>query len=469
MAVERTTNNQPSVVVVGCGGSKSALEFDSFVRVDLKTFSQSELYSLSRSSSYAFDLSKPENDVIPNIQSDRRSTCSITTITTTGRRVFAFSHRRGPRRRISGSDADAQLTENRLILTSLKKLVAEGEVCDSNPSREVQKRKRKRKSKNDNEFENLGLINVNGEAIDLRFLASAADGVFESELNQMTEGMVREDEFLGFLNGLEGSWGSSRKRRKYVDATLFVKALPVNWKILLSLRPRVHRPSLYCRRFVSPSDVHFNSCKDVAFYLKSQSVTSDANPPEEGAMMHTLPDYQVDLESGAQVHRSSHPASKTEFLEINNLHNVPTYDPIKCNICMDSFTSTAGLESHMHKSHGNNALTRKRSVPHGLLLIREPRSVKQKTVVNKDTVTRRNELENIPVNGEGSSSEPKNNSDGNRNLKTRCIWCLVEFFREPVDAETLASSCGFICPKCKKDVSWQFESALSELTQHTDN
>ncbi|KAI3712358.1 hypothetical protein L1987_70912 [Smallanthus sonchifolius] len=460
MAIDMTTNNQPSVVVVvGGGGSKSALEFDSFVRLDLKKFSQSELYSLSRSSSYAFDLSKPENDVIPNIQSDRRSTGSITT---TPRRVFAFSHRRGP------SGSDAQVTENRLILTSLKKLVAEGEVCESNPSREVQKRKRKRKSKND-EFENLGLINVNGEAIDLRFLASAADGVFESELNRMTEGMVREDEFLGFLNGLEGRWGSSRRRRKYVDATLFVKALPVNWKILLSLRPRVCRPSLYCRRFVSPSDVHVNSCKDVAFYLKSQYVTNNPNPHEQGAMMQTEPDCHVDLESGAQVHRSSHPASKTDFLETNNLHKVPTYDLIKCNICMDSFTSTAGLESHLQKSHGNNTLTRKRSVPHGLLLIREPRSVEQKTVVNKDTVTRRNELNNIPVNEEGSSSETKNNSDGNRNLKTRCIWCLVEFFREPVDAETLASSCGFICPKCKKDVSWQFESALSELTQHTDN
>ncbi|KAK9060303.1 hypothetical protein SSX86_021007 [Deinandra increscens subsp. villosa] len=353
MVIPTTTNNPPSFSGAGDGGK----DFNSFVRLDMKTLSQSDLFSLSRSSSYAFD---PKFDVTPNIDSRHRSTTTTTTAAATHRRIFAFSHRRGPRRRTSGSDGDAQVTENMLILNSLDRLI---DMDDTNP-REARKRKRKRKSKNENdEFECLGVIEVNEEVIDLRFLARDADGAFESELNRMTEGMEREDEFLGFLNGLEGRWGSSRKRRKYVDAAVFVKALPVNWKILLSLRPRVRRPSLYCRRFVSPSDVHFNSCKEVAFYLKSQFVTNTANPPEESAMMRTVSDCQMDLETGATIPTSSHTDLQTEVL----------------GTCKDPFTSTVGLESHLQKYHGNDtrldmdALTTKRSGPRGLLLVREPK------------------------------------------------------------------------------------------------
>ncbi|KAL8223886.1 hypothetical protein R6Q57_019361 [Mikania cordata] len=243
MAIDRAMNNRQSSGGGG-DGNKSTLELNSFVRLDMKALSQSDLYSLSRSSSYAFDLCKPENDVIPNIDSDHLSTGPITT---TPRRIFAFSHRRGPLRRTSDSDRDIQVTENMLILNSLKKLVEDGDMAVP----VMVKRKRKaRKAKNEKEFEGLGMINVNGEVIDLKFLASSGDGAFETELNSMTEGMDGEDEFLGFLKGLEGRWGSSRKRRKYVDATVFVKALPINWKILLSLRPRACRPYLYCRRFV---------------------------------------------------------------------------------------------------------------------------------------------------------------------------------------------------------------------------
>ncbi|KAL8242427.1 hypothetical protein R6Q59_012729 [Mikania micrantha] len=361
MPIDRTTNIRPSSGG-GADGNKSTLELNSFVRVDMKALSQSELYSLSRSSSYAFDLCKPENDVIPNIDSDHLSTGPITT---TPMRIFAFSHRRGPLRRTSASDRDIQVTENMLILNSLKKLVTDGDMAVP----VVVKRKRKaRKAKNEKEFEGLGMINVNGQVIDLKFLASSGDGAFESELNSMTEGMDGEDEFLGFLKGLEGRWGSSRKRRKYVDATVFVKALPINWKILLSLRPRACRPSLYCRRFVSPSNVHFNSCKDVAFYLKAQSETKNANPPEEGAMMQTETKCQMDLEPRCQAPRSSLHASKIDIMGINNLHIAPRYNFTKC--------------------------TRKRSVPCSLLLIREPKhpspivqsSVNQKTIVENKKI-----------------------------------------------------------------------------------
>ena len=62
------------------------------------------------------------------------------------------------------------------------------------------------------------MININEEKIDLKLLALVADGAFEAEVNRMTEGMVREDEFLGFLKRLKGQWRSSRKRMRYLDA-----------------------------------------------------------------------------------------------------------------------------------------------------------------------------------------------------------------------------------------------------------
>ncbi|CAI9287056.1 unnamed protein product [Lactuca saligna] len=413
MVIEKTADHGSSGGSGG-DGSRSEMELQSLAHVGMEKMSQSELYTLSRCSSSAFDIQSTENVVIPNIDSAHPSTIPITTTTTTLRsKIYAFSHRRGHHRRISASlndDADPQLTENRFILNFLEKLEAGGEVNDSNASRDMvavadneggaQKRKRKRKSKaaeeNSEEFEGLGVINVNGEEIDLKFLARGADGAFQAELNRMTEGMVREDEFLGFLKGLKGRWGSSRKRRRYVDAADFMKALPSNWKILLSLRPRARRPSLYCRRFVSPSDTHFKSCKEVSFYLKSLFATNDVNPIEG-------PMCQVDLESR-----------------------------------MDSDTLTG------KKSTVENSLKQKQVVAHKIV-----------------------DLENIPMNGQGSSSltkpsnEPKHNSEVKRNLKTRCMWCLVEFFYGSVDAESLA-----ICPKCKEDIPGELENTVSRFYHH---
>lgn len=108
----------------------------------------------------------------------------------------------------------------------------------------------KKVDKNGKGLEGLGVINVNGEDIDLMFLAFYADDAFNAKLNEMTEGMETEYELLEFLNGLHGHWGSSRKRRKYVRAARLVKGLPLHWEVLLSFRPRVCPSSLYCRKFI---------------------------------------------------------------------------------------------------------------------------------------------------------------------------------------------------------------------------
>ncbi|GJY96040.1 hypothetical protein Tco_0512401 [Tanacetum coccineum] len=41
-----------------------------------------------------------------------------------------------------------------------------------------------------------------------------------------------------------------KPNRMYVDASKFGDLLPDKWKILLSLRPGVSPPSLYCKKFV---------------------------------------------------------------------------------------------------------------------------------------------------------------------------------------------------------------------------
>lgn len=153
---------------------------------------------------------------------DYSSTTALTT--TTNYRIFAFSHRRPPHFPVSISISSSDSDSDNSVYPSEDELIVD---------------------------KGLGVIKVNGEAIDLNFLASHGRKVFESELNRMTKKMKTEDELLGFLKGLKGRWGSNRRRRKYVDASFFVKkVLPINWKILLSLRPRVSRRSLYCRKFV---------------------------------------------------------------------------------------------------------------------------------------------------------------------------------------------------------------------------
>ncbi|GKA61513.1 zinc finger, C2H2-like, DNA-binding domain protein [Tanacetum coccineum] len=94
------------------------------------------------------------------------------------------------------------------------------------------------------EDEGLGEINVNGKKIDLLYLARDASDDFEANLNKTTEGMVKEAEFIGVLKDLEGVWSSKKKRRKFMEATIFGDSLPENLRIMLAFRPLVYPFSL---------------------------------------------------------------------------------------------------------------------------------------------------------------------------------------------------------------------------------
>lgn len=102
------------------------------------------------------------------------------------------------------------------------------------------------------EIENVDLLemkNKHGIEIDVDALSGLVDP-YSEELRRRTEGLVTEEELLGFFRNLGGEWGSRRKKRKIVDAGIFGDLLPVGWKLLLGLRRREGRISVYCRRYV---------------------------------------------------------------------------------------------------------------------------------------------------------------------------------------------------------------------------
>ncbi|GKG04823.1 zinc finger, C2H2-like, DNA-binding domain protein [Tanacetum coccineum] len=102
----------------------------------------------------------------------------------------------------------------------------------------------------EDENEDFGVINFHGKVIDLNYLARKGDGLFEKKLNELSEGLVTQNELLGFVSDLKGRSWSKTDSGMYVDASKFGDLLPDKWKILLSLRPGVIPPSLYCKKFV---------------------------------------------------------------------------------------------------------------------------------------------------------------------------------------------------------------------------
>ncbi|KAK3133592.1 hypothetical protein QOZ80_6AG0538420 [Eleusine coracana subsp. coracana] len=112
------------------------------------------------------------------------------------------------------------------------------------------------------------VINPKGTAVDLVRLAELVDPYGE-ELQKRTAGLGSEPELLGYMNSLEGQWGSRRRRRKFVDASMFGDHLPRGWKLLLGLKRKERVAWINCRRYVSPKGHQFATCKEVASYLMS--------------------------------------------------------------------------------------------------------------------------------------------------------------------------------------------------------
>ncbi|TKW33625.1 hypothetical protein SEVIR_2G251200v4 [Setaria viridis] len=121
------------------------------------------------------------------------------------------------------------------------------------------------------------VLNPKGVAVDLARLAELVDP-YGVELQQRTAGLGSESELLGFMNALEGQWGSRRRRRKFVDAGMFADHLPRGWKLLLGLKRKERVAWINCRRYVSPKGHQFATCKEVSTYLRSLLGYPEAKP-----------------------------------------------------------------------------------------------------------------------------------------------------------------------------------------------
>ncbi|KAK4401868.1 Methyl-CpG-binding domain-containing protein 8 [Sesamum angolense] len=240
-------------------------------QLDISQLSQSELQALSLCSDSAFDVRRTDDVVSPHLDrslfnesaGSRRQTYS---------RLHHRSHSRFPglhpslkphRHPHSSSDPVSHsivhflkhyLTGNHnpppppplppVPLEEATKSVAPPAIDLGFPGLQQKlkiTRKRARKSKNLNKK----MLLENGVGMELQ----------HEELKRRTVGLETEEGVLGFLWGLEGQWCSRRKKRKYVDAGVFGDALPVGWKLLLGLRRRDYRVSVYCRRYDTVSGV----------------------------------------------------------------------------------------------------------------------------------------------------------------------------------------------------------------------
>ncbi|KAF5733346.1 hypothetical protein HS088_TW17G00888 [Tripterygium wilfordii] len=358
--------------------------------IDMSTLTQSELQALSLCS-----LSAPRNkeDIVTPIID--RSVFNESA----GSRRQTFSrphqHPHQHRHRLAGllplskpppNTVDPDPVENSYIIRSLKQLLT------SNPNFNQQdfefinsvkppppplsilpslglenlKRKRGRKPKvrtvssvEDRERAvGLRITNKNGVVVDLVKLANLEDPYGE-ELRRRTAGMERDDELLGFFSQLGGQWCSRRKKRKIVDASVFGNALPDGWKLLLGLRRREGRASVYCRRYISPGGQHFVSCKEVSAYLQSYFGCSNMPLMIDQADDNIQKDNGVASESHAGIVHCDDRGPSIEYEEedavlvIDNLAEVPIlelFECHKCNVkCEDKDTYFQHLLSSFHR------------------------------------------------------------------------------------------------------------------------
>ncbi|VFQ78227.1 unnamed protein product [Cuscuta campestris] len=328
---------------------------DAIPHVDLSKLTQSELLALSLCSCSAFDTRRTEDLVLPQVDrslfnesaGSRRQTYS---------RLRRYHHRNHRPTRFPSNPISSADPSNRAVVHYLKYFLRNPD-SDSPPpppppppsSRPTQplalqqisgllaqtgNGKRKQGTKDDfyvkprvqasgvdNELE---LKNKNNVVVDFTTMENNGDGVFGEELRRRTIGLESEGDALGFLSSLEGQWCSRRMKRKYVDANDFGDTLPVGWKLLIALRRREGRVSVYCRRYVSPTGQQFLSCKEVAAFLRSHFMSIDANQVTD--------------------HRPSPIMQLTGSNSENNVGSLPGDDTGNHDLDVHSVTETQGNE-----------------------------------------------------------------------------------------------------------------------------
>ncbi|KAF9608274.1 hypothetical protein IFM89_008559 [Coptis chinensis] len=221
----------------------------------------------------------------------------------------------------------------------------------------------------------MEIVNRNGVVVDLAVLGSSVDP-FGVELRRRTDGLTTEEELLAFLRNLDGQWGSRRKKRKVVDASDFGDALPIGWKLLLSLKRKEGSVSLYCRRYISPTGQQFVSCKEVSSYLLPYFGFQDENHPNSlhsdeseydacrlssgssAGLTHKDASTKEDLSYYAASSITSYSADHEKqliLLGTENLAEVEIKDLLECHICKMNFDEKDAYLQHLLSSHQKSA------------------------------------------------------------------------------------------------------------------
>ncbi|KAL3830415.1 hypothetical protein ACJIZ3_019217 [Penstemon smallii] len=432
----------PTPTPTADGGS--TLESNSVPIVDLRLLSQPELHSLSSTSTFPDPIIRRCEEIqIPQIDrsvfnesaGSRKQTYSRLRLAPPSSSSLSAPRSRTPHLRptnlTNNENWDPENAENAQIITVIKQLFAP----DMNPNELVpvkinysheqlasnvvptgiHKRKRGRPRKdevvlgyerkrdhtmvevsvvdvNDNvsEFPSInenvedrdrGVLNKDGVAVDLMGLR-AVDHPFWDEVRRRSEGLGTEEELLGFLNGLDGKWGSTRKKRRIVDASEFGNALPIGWKLLLSVKKKSGRVWLYCRRYISPSGMQFESCKDVSSYLHSLHGVQDTNP--DGSAQHNdadklisvtvadVPTQDETTKNNLASHASSPALSTTSsgniIIDAGDLAEDKIGKVLLCNKCNLTFCEKDELLHYQSSLHRRNSHKNTVSLTDGVII-----------------------------------------------------------------------------------------------------
>ncbi|KAJ9166578.1 hypothetical protein P3X46_021308 [Hevea brasiliensis] len=197
-------------------------------------------------------------------------------------------------------------------------------------------------------------MNKNGMKMDLVALGSMEDP-YGGELMIRTAGMHTEAELLGFLQGLEGEWVTSRKKKMIVDASVLGNVLPSGWKLMLCIKKKAGFFWIACRRYISPNGQQFMSCKEVSSYLLSSFGLQDASQSNFDHVDGNV--HLTDKISSGNAADLTLKADKngdekqSSSLNIGIPGQVQTLRKYKCHKCIMVFDEPDDLLQHLLSSH----------------------------------------------------------------------------------------------------------------------